>query len=152
MDRNCQVSLFINFCIIIWSYLWWSLCSDKTSGKFCVYVCEIAIERCSVEQLLCVFVRGPWFHFQWQLYAAHQVFVEYRFIIACSDSIFVSSVSKNFHYNFIYEQNYLTWLQDWITVPLRSYLVKVRSDNITIRKRIMYWSGYWEVFWNKSCS
>ena len=30
-------------------------------------------------------------------------FVEYHLIIASSDSIFVSSVSKDFHYKFIYE-------------------------------------------------
>ena len=31
-------------------------------------------------------------------------FVEYQLIIASSDSIFVSSVSKNCRYNFIYEK------------------------------------------------
>ena len=35
-------------------------------------------------------------------------FVKYHLIIASSDSIFVASVSKDFHYNFIYELNYLT--------------------------------------------
>ena len=30
-------------------------------------------------------------------------FVKYHLIIASSDSIFVSSVSKDFHYSFIYE-------------------------------------------------
>ena len=30
-------------------------------------------------------------------------FVEYHFLIASSDSVFVSSVRKDFHYSFIYE-------------------------------------------------
>ena len=34
-------------------------------------------------------------------------FVEYHLIIASSDSIFISSVSKDFHYKFIYQLNYL---------------------------------------------
>ena len=64
------------------------------------------------------------------------------FLHLCSgscDNIFVSSVSKDFHYNFIYEQNYLALIANLNhskhSNPL-IYFVKVRSDNTTEEKRI----------------
>lgn len=41
------------------------MCSGESSGEFCVNVCKVAIERCFVEKLFCIFVQGSWFYFKW---------------------------------------------------------------------------------------
>ena len=64
LDRSCRLLYLLIKCLYyLLELLLVKSCSNKASGKFCVNVCEEAIEWWFVEQVFCIFVRGPWVDF-----------------------------------------------------------------------------------------